>query len=164
MKGFKGTFVRENPNTDKPLAIPYRSKRERVRKTVRLANIRSSFSLSFLATVFPPLLRDFDHPFSLSLSTSSRISSASWNSNGDSESLQTSCCLLLWWWGFWKSSNLPSVILILGDVGNYYYGQGHPMKPHRIRMTHNLLLNYGLYRKMEVFVSAFLGFYMNVFL
>uniref|UniRef100_A0A0N5AI77 Histone deacetylase n=1 Tax=Syphacia muris TaxID=451379 RepID=A0A0N5AI77_9BILA len=38
-----------------------------------------------------------------------------------------------------------------GDVGNYYYGQGHPMKPHRIRMTHNLLLNYGLYRKMEVY-------------
>lgn len=37
------------------------------------------------------------------------------------------------------------------DVGNYYYGQGHPMKPHRIRMTHNLLLNYGLYRKMEIF-------------
>ena len=27
------------------------------------------------------------------------------------------------------------------------------MKPHRIRMTHNLLLNYGLYRKMEVYVS-----------
>ena len=40
-----------------------------------------------------------------------------------------------------------------GDVGNYYYGQGHPMKPHRIRMTHNLLLNYGLYRKMEIYVS-----------
>lgn len=39
-----------------------------------------------------------------------------------------------------------------GDIGNYYYGQGHPMKPHRIRMTHNLLLNYGLYRKMEVYV------------
>ncbi|CAD6186338.1 unnamed protein product [Caenorhabditis auriculariae] len=38
-----------------------------------------------------------------------------------------------------------------GDVGNYYYGQGHPMKPQRIRMAHNLLLNYGLYRKMEVF-------------
>lgn len=37
------------------------------------------------------------------------------------------------------------------DIGNYYYGQGHPMKPHRIRMTHNLLLNYGLYRKMEIF-------------
>lgn len=26
------------------------------------------------------------------------------------------------------------------------------MKPHRIRMTHNLLLNYGLYRKMEIYV------------
>eukprot|EP00800_Vazella_pourtalesii_P020623 TRINITY_DN735_c0_g2_i3.p1 TRINITY_DN735_c0_g2~~TRINITY_DN735_c0_g2_i3.p1 ORF type:complete len:415 (+),score=91.57 TRINITY_DN735_c0_g2_i3:45-1289(+) len=38
-----------------------------------------------------------------------------------------------------------------GDVGNYYYGQGHPMKPHRIRMAHNLLLNYGLYRKMEIY-------------
>ncbi|CAF99510.1 unnamed protein product [Tetraodon nigroviridis] len=38
-----------------------------------------------------------------------------------------------------------------GDVGNYYYGQGHPMKPHRIRMTHNLLLNYGLYRRMEIY-------------
>lgn len=43
-------------------------------------------------------------------------------------------------------------VFIAGDVGNYYYGQGHPMKPHRIRMTHNLLLNYGLYRKMEIYV------------
>lgn len=42
--------------------------------------------------------------------------------------------------------------LVAGDIGNYYYGQGHPMKPHRIRMTHNLLLNYGLYRKMEIYV------------
>eukprot|EP00531_Pseudo-nitzschia_arenysensis_P010015 CAMPEP_0116123640 /NCGR_PEP_ID=MMETSP0329-20121206/4853_1 /TAXON_ID=697910 /ORGANISM="Pseudo-nitzschia arenysensis, Strain B593" /LENGTH=422 /DNA_ID=CAMNT_0003617563 /DNA_START=109 /DNA_END=1377 /DNA_ORIENTATION=+ len=38
-----------------------------------------------------------------------------------------------------------------GEVGNYHYGQGHPMKPHRVRMTHNLVVNYGLYRKMEVF-------------
>jgi histone deacetylase 1/2 len=28
------------------------------------------------------------------------------------------------------------------------------MKPHRIRMTHNLILNYGLYRKMEVYVGS----------
>lgn len=27
------------------------------------------------------------------------------------------------------------------------------MKPHRIRMTHNLLLNYGLYRSMEIYVG-----------
>jgi len=37
------------------------------------------------------------------------------------------------------------------NVGNYYYGQAHPMKPHRIRMTHNLLLNYGLYKKMQIY-------------
>ena len=40
------------------------------------------------------------------------------------------------------------------DIGNYYYGQGHPMKPHRIRMAHNLLLSYGLYRKMEIYVRT----------
>ena len=45
-------------------------------------------------------------------------------------------------------------LVCVGDIGNYYYGQGHPMKPHRIRMTHNLLLNYGLYRKMEIYVSV----------
>jgi histone deacetylase 1/2 len=38
-----------------------------------------------------------------------------------------------------------------GEIGNYHYGQGHPMKPHRVRMTHNLVVNYGLYRKMDVF-------------
>lgn len=37
------------------------------------------------------------------------------------------------------------------EIGNYHYGQGHPMKPHRVRMTHNLVVNYGLYREMEVF-------------
>lgn len=26
------------------------------------------------------------------------------------------------------------------------------MKPHRIRMTHHLLLNYGIYRNLEVYV------------
>ncbi|KAI7956261.1 hypothetical protein MJO29_007660 [Puccinia striiformis f. sp. tritici] len=37
------------------------------------------------------------------------------------------------------------------DIGNYHYGPGHPMKPHRIRMTHALVMNYGLYKKMEIF-------------
>lgn len=27
------------------------------------------------------------------------------------------------------------------------------MKPHRIRMTHALVMNYGLYKKMEIFVK-----------
>lgn len=29
------------------------------------------------------------------------------------------------------------------DIGGYYYGKSHPMKPHRIAMTHNLILAYG---------------------
>mmetsp|Transcript_46150 Transcript_46150/g.147659 ORF Transcript_46150/g.147659 Transcript_46150/m.147659 type:complete len:429 (+) Transcript_46150:39-1325(+) len=37
------------------------------------------------------------------------------------------------------------------DVGSVYYGPNHPMKPHRLCMTHNLVLNYGLYKKFEVF-------------
>ncbi|KAI4268115.1 MAG: hypothetical protein LQ337_008030 [Flavoplaca oasis] len=37
------------------------------------------------------------------------------------------------------------------DVGNYAYVAGHPMKPHRIRMTHSLIMNYGLYKKMEIY-------------
>ncbi|GAA5978999.1 hypothetical protein JCM10908_002766 [Rhodotorula pacifica] len=37
------------------------------------------------------------------------------------------------------------------DIGNYHYGPSHPMKPHRIRMTHSLVMNYGLYKKMEIF-------------
>ncbi|KAG4305724.1 hypothetical protein PORY_000634 [Pneumocystis oryctolagi] len=36
-------------------------------------------------------------------------------------------------------------------IRNYAYGAGHPMKPHRIRMTHSLIMNYGLYKKMEIY-------------
>nr|CDI52252.1 histone deacetylase [Melanopsichium pennsylvanicum 4] len=36
------------------------------------------------------------------------------------------------------------------DVGNFSYGLGHPMKPHRMRMTHNLVTNYGLHKKMDI--------------
>nr|XP_018266320.1 histone deacetylase 1/2 [Kwoniella dejecticola CBS 10117]OBR88478.1 histone deacetylase 1/2 [Kwoniella dejecticola CBS 10117] len=35
------------------------------------------------------------------------------------------------------------------DVGNYTYYLGHPMKPHRIRMAHNLIVNYGLADEVE---------------
>ncbi|KAF2755004.1 hypothetical protein EJ05DRAFT_513329 [Pseudovirgaria hyperparasitica] len=37
------------------------------------------------------------------------------------------------------------------DVGNYSYVSGHPMKPHRIRMAHSLIMNYDLYKKMEIY-------------
>jgi len=31
------------------------------------------------------------------------------------------------------------------------------MKPHRIRMTHSLVMNYGLYKKMEIFVRPLIS-------
>ena len=47
------------------------------------------------------------------------------------------------------------------DVGNFHYGPGHPMKPHRLSVTHSLVLNYGLHKKMQVFryvkIEIFLG-------
>jgi histone deacetylase 1/2 len=44
------------------------------------------------------------------------------------------------------------------DIGNFAYDSGHPMKPHRIRLAHSLIMNYGLYKKMEIYVrdSSFL--------
>ncbi|KAG8468067.1 hypothetical protein KFE25_007119 [Diacronema lutheri] len=36
-------------------------------------------------------------------------------------------------------------------LGTYHYGPGHPMKPHRLCMAHNLVLNYDLYRRMDVY-------------
>ena len=36
-------------------------------------------------------------------------------------------------------------------VGNFHYGPGHPMKPHRMSVAHSLVLNYGLHKKMKVF-------------
>ncbi|KAF1875721.1 hypothetical protein Lal_00006351 [Lupinus albus] len=35
-------------------------------------------------------------------------------------------------------------------IGHYYYGQGHPMKPHRIQMAHNLIVHYSLHRHLEI--------------
>ncbi len=39
------------------------------------------------------------------------------------------------------------------DIGNYAYVTGHPMKPHRIRLAHSLVMNYGVYKFLEVYVS-----------
>ncbi|KAF8871390.1 hypothetical protein CPB84DRAFT_1800914 [Gymnopilus junonius] len=36
------------------------------------------------------------------------------------------------------------------DVGAYTYGLGHPMKPHRIRVTHDLVTAYGMLDKMHI--------------
>jgi len=40
----------------------------------------------------------------------------------------------------------------MGSSGiNFHYGPMHPMKPHRLSVTHSLVINYGLHKKMQVF-------------
>lgn len=36
------------------------------------------------------------------------------------------------------------------EIGNYYYARGHPMKPLRVQMTHSLIVNYDLYKYMDI--------------
>lgn len=36
------------------------------------------------------------------------------------------------------------------DVGNYHYGNGHPMKPHRMRMAHSLLKTYNVLDQLDI--------------
>ncbi|KAK4783153.1 hypothetical protein SAY86_007527 [Trapa natans] len=43
------------------------------------------------------------------------------------------------------------------EVGNCYYVQGHPMKPHRIRMAHTLLVHYGLLQHMQIIKPSLQG-------
>ena len=42
------------------------------------------------------------------------------------------------------------LIAYTDDVGLFSYGLGHPMKPHRMRMTHDLVSAYGMLDKMQV--------------
>uniref|UniRef100_A0A7S0RD65 Histone deacetylase n=1 Tax=Chlamydomonas leiostraca TaxID=1034604 RepID=A0A7S0RD65_9CHLO len=37
------------------------------------------------------------------------------------------------------------------EFQSFYFGQNHPMKPHRLAMTHHLVLGYGLHNNMQVF-------------
>ncbi|KAK4176534.1 putative histone deacetylase [Triangularia setosa] len=37
------------------------------------------------------------------------------------------------------------------DIGNYAYVTGHPMKPHRIRLAHSLVMNYNVYKYLEIY-------------
>lgn len=36
------------------------------------------------------------------------------------------------------------------EVGNFHYGPSHPMKPHRLALTHALVSSYDLLKKMKV--------------
>ncbi|KAJ2995853.1 Histone deacetylase 3 [Globomyces sp. JEL0801] len=37
------------------------------------------------------------------------------------------------------------------EVGSFHYGEGHPMKPARLALTHNLVIGYGLHKKMSMY-------------
>lgn len=37
------------------------------------------------------------------------------------------------------------------DVANFHYGPNHPMKPHRLALTHSLVINYGLLPLMDIY-------------
>lgn len=39
------------------------------------------------------------------------------------------------------------------EFATFYFGQNHPMKPHRLAMTHHLVLGYGLHKNMDVYRS-----------
>jgi len=36
-------------------------------------------------------------------------------------------------------------------IGTFVYGDGHPMRPHRVRMTHELVVHYGVYKHVNIF-------------
>jgi histone deacetylase 1/2 len=36
------------------------------------------------------------------------------------------------------------------EIGNFYYGPNHPMKPLRVKITHELIKSYGLLSKMDL--------------
>ena len=36
------------------------------------------------------------------------------------------------------------------EVGNFYYGLNHPMKPLRVKITNELVKNYGMLQKMDL--------------
>ena len=40
------------------------------------------------------------------------------------------------------------------DIGHFAYATGHPMKPHRIRLAHSLIMQYNLYKHMEIYVCS----------
>ncbi|CAI2173516.1 18219_t:CDS:2 [Funneliformis geosporum] len=37
------------------------------------------------------------------------------------------------------------------DVGNFHFGLQHPMKPHRLTLTNDLVMSYGLHERMTVY-------------
>lgn len=40
------------------------------------------------------------------------------------------------------------------EIGDYHYGPGHPMKPHRLALTNSLVIAYGLHRHMNIYQAV----------
>ena len=43
----------------------------------------------------------------------------------------------------------------IDDVGAFTYATHHPMKPHRMRITHDLISAYGMLDKMHILVRIY---------
>lgn len=58
--------------------------------------------------------------------------------------------------GIFAAEDVYFLIIFIGidDVGLFSYGLGHPMKPHRMRMAHDLVSAYGMLDKMQVLVRG----------
>ena len=51
-------------------------------------------------------------------------------------------------------SNNKKVLYYDDDIiGTYQYASGHPMKPFRVAMTNELVYEYGLYKKLDIYVN-----------
>lgn len=59
------------------------------------------------------------------------------------------------YWPDFLTFEMTHYMLYIADVGCYSYGASHPMKPHRMKMTHELVSAYNMLDKMTVTVSIF---------
>lgn len=50
-----------------------------------------------------------------------------------------------------KNAELTTIVWT-DEIGDAYFGSNHPMKPHRLCMTHHLVIAYGLHKDLQVFV------------
>jgi hypothetical protein len=51
-------------------------------------------------------------------------------------------------------SNNKKVLYYHDDIiGTYQYASGHPMNPFRVAMTNELVYEYGLYKKLDIYVN-----------
>jgi len=51
-------------------------------------------------------------------------------------------------------ANTINPLVSAGEFSTFYFGQNHPMKPHRLTMTNHLVLGYNLHKHMDMFVSV----------